>query len=337
MKDEILNFIENQIKKVKEFVTSKDLWTFLFFLAVSASLWLMQTSSEKGESTIRIPIQYEEIPEGLRKTEKLCPALDVTVTDQWQTLFKYKAKSTFAFLGYGFDTIKIGRERLQEGNNIISSKSFENVLKEQLNANTKIENYAPNTIKVLISKIESKTVPVKLVGKIKFRPQYIQIGNIDISPDKVEIFGTKEELKKIDSLETVKADSLFEDVFENTTQIVPLKKNDNISFQETQVQVDIKAEQVAEKTIDVVGINPQNVPANMSLKTFPASVSVKCKVGISNWEKVNSSSFTLFVDYKKIDNKSNKLSVETYRIDDGIFDVSLHPDQVEFIIETKSE
>lgn len=301
----------------------------------------MQTSSEKGEATIRIPIQYEEIPEGLRKSEKLCPALEVTVTDQWQTLFKYNAKMAFAFLGYGFDTIKIGREKLQEGNNVIASKNFDAVLKEQLNANTKIESYSPDTIKVLISKIESKTVPVKLVGRIKFRPQYIQIGEITISPDKVEIFGTKEDLKEIDSLETVTADSLFEDVFENTTQIVPLKKNEKISFQESQVQVDLKAEQVAEKTIDVVGINSKNVPSNLTLKTFPASARVKCKAGISNWDKINSSSFTLFVDYKKIDSKSNKLSIEVARVDEGIFDVSLHPEQVEFVIEetekTKSE
>lgn len=337
MKDEILNFIEKQIKKAREFVMSKDLWVFLFFLAISATLWLMQASSEKGESTIQIPIQYQEIPEGFCKSEQLCPVLEVTVTDQWQTLFKYHAKMAFAFLGYGFDTIKIGREKLQEGKNLIQAKSFEAKLKEQLNANTKIESYSPDTIKVSIFKIEKKTVPVKLVGKIRLRPQYIQIGDVSISPDKVEIFGTKETLDKIDSLETLPADSLLNDIFENTTQIVPLKKSDNISFNESQVVVDIKAEQVTEKMIDVVGINKKNVPANLTLKTFPAYVGVKCKVGVSNWDKVTPSSFTLVVDYNKINNKSNKVNVEVANCAEGIFGISLHPEQVEFIIETKTE
>lgn len=316
---------------------SKDLWVFLFFWAISATLWLMQASSEKGESTIQIPIQYQEIPEGFCKSEQLCPVLEVTVTDQWQTLFKYHAKMAFAFLGYGFDTIKIGREKLQEGKNLIQAKSFEAKLKEQLNVNTKIESYSPDTIKVSIFKIEKKTVPVKLVGKIRLRPQYIQIGEVSISPDKIDIYGTKETLDNIDSLETLPADSLLNDIFENTTQIVPLKKSDNISFNESQVVVDIKAEQVTEKIIEVVGINKKNVPSNLTLKTFPAYVGVKCKVGVSNWDKVTPSSFTLVVDYNKINNKSNKVNVEVANSAEGIFGISLHPEQVEFIIETKTE
>lgn len=337
MKDEILNFIENQTKKAKEFVTSKDLWVFLFFLAISASLWLMQASSEKGESTIQVPIEYEDIPEGFCKSEQLCPTLNVTVTDQWQTLFKYHAKMAFAFLGYGFDTIKIGREKLQEGNNIINPRQFESVLKDQLNANTKIESYTPDTIKVSIFKIEKKVVPVKLVGKINLRPQYIQIGSTSITPNVVEIFGTKDELDKIDSLETVPADSLFTDIFENTTQIVPLKKNENISFHETQVQVDINAEQVAEKVIEAVPVIPKNVPNNLTLRAFPASVGVRCKVGVSNWDKITQFSFTLNVDYNKINSKSKKVTVEASNCAEGILDITISPEQVEFVIEEKTE
>ncbi len=297
----------------------------------------MQASSEKGESTIRVPIEYDDIPEGFRKSEHLCSTLEVTVTDQWQTLFKYNAKMAFAFLGYGFDTIKIGREKLQEGKNLIYSRSFENVLKEQLNANTKIERYNPDTINVSILKIEHKTVPVKLVGKINLRPQYIQIGGVNITPDTVEISGTKEELNKIDSLETLPADSLFNDVYETTVKMVPLKKNDNISFHQSQVQVEVKAEQVTEKTIDVVGINPSNVPSNLTLKTFPASVGVKCKVGMSNWDKVTQYSFTLVVDYNKINSKSKKLQVEIANCPEDVFGITLHPEQVEFVIEAKTE
>ncbi len=316
---------------------SKDLWVFLFFLVISATLWLMQASSEKGESTIQIPIQYEDIPEGFCKSEQLCPSLEVTVTDQWQTLFTYHAKMAFAFLGYGFDTIKIGRDKLQEGKNLIYSKSFESTLRDQLNANTKIESYSPDTIKVSIFKIEKKLVPVKLVGKINLRPQYIQIGDVEISPNKIEIFGTKEELNKIDSLETLPADSLFEDVFENMTQIVPLKKNVNISFHESQVQVDVRAEQITEKLIEVVAINKKNVPHNLTLRTFPASVSARCKVGVSNWDKVTPSSFTLVVDYNKIDSKSNKVTVEVANCAESVLGVSLHPEQVEYVIEAKTE
>lgn len=337
MKDEILNFIEKQIKKAQDFVMSKDLWVFLFFLAISAILWLMQASSEKGESTIRIPIHYEEIPEGFCKSEQLCPTLEVTVSDQWQTLFKYNAKMAFEFLGYGFDTIKIGRDKLQEGKNYISSKNFENALKEQLNANTKIESYSPDTIKVSIFKIEKKTVPVKLVGKIKLRPQYIKTGDVAITPDKVEIYGTKEELSKIDSLETLPADSLFEDVFENTVQMVPLRKDANISFHEDKVQVEVKAEQVTEKVINAVDITTKNVPANMTLRTFPATVGVKCMVGISNWDKITPSSFKLAVDYNKINSKSQKVNVEVVSCTDEVFSVTLHPELVEFVIEAKSE
>lgn len=336
MKDEILNFIEKQIKKAKEFVMSKDLWVFLFFLTISATLWLMQASSEKGESTIQIPIQYEEVPEGFRKSEHLCPVLEVTVTDQWQTLFKYKAKSAFAFLGYGFDTIKIGRDKLQEGKNLIYSRSFENILKEQLNANTKIERYYPDTLNVSILKIEHKTVPVKLVGKITLRPQYIQIGDATITPETVEISGTKEVLNSISFLETMPADSLFEDVFENTIQMVPLKKDENISFKESKVQVEVKAEQITEKVIEKIGVNPINKPSNLTLKFFPASVGVKCKVGVSNWDKVDPSSFTLVVDYNKIDTKSNKAKVEVTNSPEGVFGISLHPEQVEFVIEENS-
>ncbi len=84
-------------------------------------------------------------------------------------------------------------------------------------------------------------------------------------------------------------------------------------------------EKFTEKTLSVP-IEVLNLPDSLSLKTFPHVVQVTCQVGLSNFEKLQPSMFSVVVDYKEaIGGQSKKLRVDLVRQPDFIQSVKFSP------------
>jgi len=73
----------------------------------------------------------------------------------------------------------------------------------------------------------------------------------------------------------------------------------------------------------------------MLIKTFPSKVKVTCRIGLSQYSKLNNSSFSAVVDYSHRSGVISKLQVILDRIPETVLSVDHFPKDVEYIIERK--
>ena len=67
------------LEDVKRFLTSKDLLIFLFFLLITAFLWLLEALRKNYETVIQIPISYVNLPNDYIITNELPQKTRITI------------------------------------------------------------------------------------------------------------------------------------------------------------------------------------------------------------------------------------------------------------------
>jgi YbbR domain-containing protein len=112
-----------------------------------------------------------------------------------------------------------------------------------------------------------------------------------------------------------------------------MKETKNLYIKQNKVKVSFDIEQFTEKTIQIP-ISVSNLPDNLKLQTFPPNIQLICKVGLSNYEKLQSNSFKAQVNYKEISKaESDKLKVDLVKQPNFIRVVNFTPKTVEYLIE----
>lgn len=327
-KESYKKFAYSLVKKAKVFVTSKDLFIFLFFLTFTTFLWSLQSLSKVQKSSIAIPLLYEDLPEGFCQSENLCDTLFVDVESRgWNLIPHY-----FNSLTSGLDPIRIKTKSYSEGSNIVSTKKFTDDVKILLGSDISVISIHPDVIDIRLSKILSKKVPVALNANIKPYPQYINMAP-ELSPSHIVIEGTKEALDKVDTVFTINADDLFLDIKEVFKDSIALEFDKNIVSSQKNVEVQVVVEQYTEKIIETIAINVVGVPSSQKLRVFPSTARVICKTPLSNWKNLGPSQFTLAVDYQDIDTKKDKVKIKVLQQPNNVFDVKVLPETVEYILD----
>jgi hypothetical protein len=73
----------------------------------------------------------------------------------------------------------------------------------------------------------------------------------------------------------------------------------------------------------------------MLIKTFPAKVKVTCRIGLSQYNKLNKGSFRAIVDYSHRSGVISKLRVVLDKAPETVLSVDHFPKDVDYIIERK--
>jgi hypothetical protein len=102
----------------------------------------------------------------------------------------------------------------------------------------------------------------------------------------------------------------------------------------SEVTVQIAVEQYTEVKFEVP-IFIINQPDSLLIKTFPSKVKVSCRVGLSQYNKLNNNSFRAVVDYSHRSGVLSKLKIILDRVPETVLSVDYFPKEVEYIIERK--
>ena len=95
------------------------------------------------------------------------------------------------------------------------------------------------------------------------------------------------------------------------------------------------SEKFTEKSIQLP-ISIKHVPENITLRIFPSATTLSYQIGLSSYEKVDASSFSLYVDFREAKrNGKDKLKIKLNKRDSKAFNVKLKPESVDYIIEEK--
>lgn len=321
------------IIKIKDFLLgrkNREFLIFLFFFALSAVFWLLQTLNETFETEVVVPLKLNNVPSNLIITSDLPDELHVTVQDKGSILMKYLYGQplipvTVDYKNYDFGGMA-GRVQVQEA-------EVRRAIAAQLFSSTRIQSIKPDTLEFFYNRGLKKKVPVLISGVIEPAQQYY-LRHVVAKPDSVVVFAPSSIL---DTLQAAYTQNFYQaGLVESKNLQIPVRPIRGAKFIPDVLDVQIDVDIYTEKTVEVpiVGVN---FPADKDLRTFPSKVKVTFKVGSKSYKSITADDFVLVISYEElINNESSKIPLHLKSIPEGVSSVRIHPSEVDYLLEQTS-
>lgn len=200
---------------------------------------------------------------------------------------------------------------------------------------TQVVDVKPDSVRFEFDRYVLKRVPVALKVTTVFRTGYGQVGDPDVTPDRINIGGAASLLATIDSWPT--AHTTFSDVRFPINAEVPLADSAShyLKFFPQKVRVTINVQQFAEKTIVGLPVETNAVPANKEVILIPPKIDVIVRGGVDQLATLGNEDFTASVGYGKIVEDSTGYTEPTVIAPRGIQLVTKKPERMQFVIRTR--
>lgn len=322
-----LQFISESIKAFLLSNKSRELGVFLFFLALSAVFWLMQTLHEDYEMELRIPLTLTDIPAGVVITTEPPAEISITVKDRGSTLLNYYFNRServveLAFAshdrGTGFDHVLLSHSEVQK------------LILPKLLPSTRIIAIRPDTLDYYYSRGIEKRLPVVFRGHVATDPLHY-LAEVKLTPDSVTVWGSEKMLDSLQSVSTAATNIL--DITETTKRMVPIVTQRGIKTKPAEVMVTAEVDFYVENQLKVPVVGT-NFPGGYVLRTFPPTVNVSFRVGSRNYKKITAENFVLTATYEElIAQQDSMMTLQLRSIPEGVSQVKISPERVLFLIE----
>ena len=282
-------------------------------LAISFIAWFLTKMSKEYLDEYDFAIRYE-IPEHL--TTQQLPS------DRLSTELRAKG---WAFLRMALsrsdDTLVVNTgEYLQQ--NISSRLALANHLRDQITDQIEIRSITPEQLSFRLVEKSRKKIPVVLAGPLPLDGQHQMRESPRFEPDSITIFGPAETIAGVTQWyveyegEPLNADARIS---------VALQPTENgITFDTASIDLVTAIEQITEKEIYV----PITLPDSLTgkVQVFPDEALVRCTVGLSKFDDISASQFTLVA---RPGNAKNTFDVSVVDKPDMVELLSYSPRQVE--------
>lgn len=316
-----------QVKNFLLSAKSREFFIFLFFFFVASGFWLLQTLNNDYETEFSVPVRLKGVPDNVVITSEPASELHIRVKDKGTVLLNYMLGKSFYPLTINFDDYKAA----DNSNHVrIISSEFEKKILSQLNVSTRLLSVKPDTLEYYYSTGDSKLVPVKLLGEVSAGRQYY-LSDTVFTPDSVLVYASKEVLDTVTAAYTkwVRQDNISDTLWQSVSLLVRKGMKYIPSSVEMMLPVDI----YTEKTVEVP-LKGVNFPADKILRTFPSKVQVTFQVGLSRFRKITADDFHIRVSYEELLLLgADKYTVKLGHLPEGVTQVRVHPEQVDFLIE----
>lgn len=327
MQNENKNKINIFIKRMKAFLTTRDALIFLFFLICSSLFWFIITLNKTYELTVSLPIEYKNIPPEIEFSTELPDSFSVKLKDKGTSMITYQYKK--------FDPVVINYNDYPTSNNksltVSTANVFDKFVKKQINQSSIIIDYYPDEIVIEKTHLESKKVKVNPILNINLDKQFFQCDDIKLTPDSVVIYGNKETLDSINSIDTEKFTS--EKLKDTLNTYLYIKAPEHCKVNPSKIKVTVPVEFYTQSNINIP-IRVKNLPNNIVVKTIPNELNIRFLVGLSKYKEIRPSDFILSLDYevlRKSDSDSETVILESYPA--HIVQPYLKNDKVKWLIE----
>jgi YbbR domain-containing protein len=303
--------------------------TFLICLLISVFFWSLMTLAKEYSITVRFPVDYVNLPTDKVVSNNLPETVDIEIRAKGFNLLAYKFRQRH-------ETIAIDINDAKPLNNknvyFLLSNSRTDKITSQFSNDIHVLRINPDTMFINFNKKVSKLVPVKCNLSLLFNKQYNLTDSISIEPQYITVAAEAEVINKIDFVETQPV--TLQNISSSKTIKLPVIKAPDfkhVEFSNMFVKATINVTKYTETSLDLP-VEIENLPPGYTFKAFPDKVGVKFNVAFKNYEKITPSDFRAVVDYKKIDQESNKLKVQLVKLPAGIRNVKLVTEKVEYII-----
>ncbi len=303
--------------------------TFLIFLLLSASFWLLQNVYEETDGSYDVTFIVKNMPENAVFTTAIPQQLKVTVKDKNIALVRYHfSNSLNAF------EIDFPRYADEEGNFRVSATELRNLIQDQLESGSQVMAITPAFIDARFAMTRGKRIPVKFSGDYLARVQY-RCQEVRLTPDSVLAYAPESILDTLSALYT--ENRLYQDLTTSVREHLPLRVPSAVKVEPQSVRLDIMVEEYTEKAIGNIPIEIIDLPDTLTLKIFPMEIIIRCNVSIEEYKRLTADKFRLQVSYLDIlSEKQKRIPIHLVEASPTASYIHLYPDSVEYIIEEKN-
>ena len=320
-----INFLVRNLQKLKSFFFTKDILSFLFFLALSSTFWFVHALGKERETNIVVPIRYVGIPINVSITNSPPSEISLNIKDQGLRLFDYSKRHITPL------TIDLSRVFYQKGEILITPDLLSGRIRRYLKPTTSILDIQPDSILIQYEKLGVKSVPIKFISKIELANQYMLSNNIQLDPDIVTVFGPK---RVLDTIKFVRTDLLELKNLNDTSYFrCKLKPIKSVRFSVKHTKVSVFIEPFTERKVQIP-VTAVNCPEHMSIRTFPTFVNATYTVGLSQFYTLAPKDIEVYLDFNDL--KLSKQSKQILKVKNNtthISNIRISPLEVEFILE----
>ena len=323
--------IRSAWQAVREFLftkTSKEVLSFLFFLALSGIFWLSLTLNETYEREFAVPISVIGVPKNAVLTSDEVDTIRVTIRDKGIILVAYQFGDALRRIELPFRNYTHNN-----GTGVIPASEIQKRIYQRLGSTSKINAIKPEKIEFYYNYGSKKQVPVRWSGRVIPEELYF-VSRVTYDPDSVTIFASDE---KLDSISMVYTEQLNYANFRDTLTVeCNLAKLKGVKTVPDRVRVKFYTDVLTEERISGIPIVGINMPEGKALRTFPAKISVSFVAGVSVYRNLKPEDFTVIVDYDEIRrNPSEKCRVYLKNVPSGISKAKLETNMVDYLIESQ--
>lgn len=319
--------IKNFIANIKQKATSgrgRSVLTFMIFLIISTIFWFMMTLNETIQRDYRLEVNIVNVPENTTFLTEPMQYIEVSVRDKGRALIKYDwGKPPKVNIKYE-DFIKRGDNRV-----VISQEMLGNNIRNSFGSGCEILSIRPDSINLIITTRPGERLPIFFDINASTAPQYVSYGRFSTSVDSVTVYSLNGVPESMANIRTEPVS--LRNLTDSTTLTVHLVSPMGMRVIPSEVTVTIPVEPLVAKT-KVIPVKAVNVPRNMVLHTFPATVELSYLVPMSLFKNDDASPVAI-VDYNKIDHSSTTATVTLGNLPDYYHNCATTPTEVEYLVE----
>ena len=326
--------IQHALEGAKAFLLSKlsrEAFVFLFFVLISAGFWLLLTLNESYEMDVEVPVELTGVPQEVVLTTELPATVQVRVRDKGSVLMSYYAKDKRRQLTFDFKTYDHGETYHHA---VITHSDVQKQLQQSFDASTHLVSIRPDTLEYYYTRGHMKRVPVTFRGHVEAAQLYY-LASLRCEPDSVTVWAEEGYLDSLTQVSTVVTN--LNGLTESLTRSVALPSVRGVKLEPTEVQLTAEVDVFTEKNVEVPIVGT-NFPAGLSLRTFPATATVSFRVGSKDFKKVTRDQFVITATYEQLMAlPDSMLTLKLRSVPEGVSQVRIQPQRVQFLIEQTEE
>jgi YbbR domain-containing protein len=298
---------------------------FFFCLTFAAGAWVFFALSNSYVYHVKTLVRYVNIPENKAFNSLQSDTIDLEVEGTgWQLLFSK--------LRINPQSVDVNLEKLKKQSFIELSDQLLKI-NRKFQSNQKVIGIRPDTLYFDFSSRAIKKIPILLKSTISFENHFNISDKIEISPAYITVSGPQKELDKLDywSTDTFKLINVKNSVNTKVTLQRPLKAN--ISIYPRVIDLKIPVDEFTEKVIEIP-IKLINNREFKNVKLLPEKVKITFLTALSNYDKIERSSFEVTADLDKWKLKGYKqLPAIINKFPKFCILVKIEPQNLDFIIQ----
>lgn len=301
---------------------------FIFLLLFASLGWVYVKLQETYSTNFSVQLEIKNLPTDKVPLKPIPKSIELNVEGIGSEIIWQQ-------LGFSKKKLELDFDKFQEQELVTAEELKNEFNKDALALN--ISKIYPDTLFMQMDEGISKKIPIKFNHKIIPALGFTVAGEVQFSPDSVQVNGPKKILDTLNYWSTKKI--VHEDISSAQSGRAELEKSNNtIYLKPNFVVYNYNMEQLTEITLDNIPVQMKNPSDSEFILFSPSEVSISFNVPISKLQSIDASEFKIIADYKPENlAEQTKIPLRILNTPENISSIRLNPGIVDYIIKTKDD